>query len=273
MFRLSDVQRRAVAVITFNFPSPAFLWVLTESQKPCRQPELMVLPLRLAVQVYSGITPPQALLDAVAASEKRQDFPASHSPTSGRPPRPAADPHAAGSAPQGDIYEEAPPSYEDALADGIGPVDGPRREYNPPNTSTTNRPSEHVTDTKTPVSSDRGNERLYAQSGISTNSAESLDMLPTTPSPRPGSLPDSPVELPGEAKKVPPLAQPTQPELRSSSSSPENRKLHRNEPTAPNAVLQRVSTALDALTIKRKPVPGDEKSQGDTTSSFTSSWL
>jgi len=243
----------------------------TDSQMTYRQPELMVLPLRLAVQVYSGIAPPQALLDALAASEKRQDdFPASpsrrreyESPTSGRPPGPATGPHAAGNAPQGDTYEEAPPSYEDAMADGIGPVDGPRREYNPPNTSTTNRPSEHVTDMKTPVSSDRSNERLYAKSRISTDSAESLDMLPTTPGSRPGSLPDSPVELPGGANEVPPLAPPARPELRSSSSSPGNRKLHQNEPSAPNAVLQRVSTAPD-FTIKlgvpqRKPVPGDAK--------------
>ncbi|KAN0082023.1 hypothetical protein V8E54_003321 [Elaphomyces granulatus] len=251
--------------------------------KACRQPELNVLPLRLAVQVYSGIAPPQALLDAMASSEKRQeDFPASptsrhehESPTSERPPRPATGPHAANNAPQGDIYEEAPPSYEDAMADGIGPVDGPRREYNPPNTSTTNRPSEHVTDMKTPVSSERSNERLYAHSSMSTNSAESLDMLPTTPGSHPGSLPDSPVEPPGEAKEVQLLAPPTHPEPQPSSSSPGDKKLRQKEPSSPNLVLQRVSTASDLLTVKlgvpqRKPVPGDASPSRGATPFFTS---
>ena len=32
--------------------------------------------------------------------------------------------------PGDDIPDEAPPSYEDAMADDLGPVDGPRREYN-----------------------------------------------------------------------------------------------------------------------------------------------
>lgn len=35
--------------------------------------------------------------------------------------------------------DDAPPSYEDAIAEDIGPVDGPRRDYNqpdvPPNAS------------------------------------------------------------------------------------------------------------------------------------------
>ena len=34
--------------------------------------------------------------------------------------------------PSTEIPDEAPPSYEDALAEDMAPVDGPRREYNQP---------------------------------------------------------------------------------------------------------------------------------------------
>jgi len=60
------------------------------------QPELIVLPLRMPVQVFSGIAPPEY-----------------------GPPLPTGD-------------DDAPPSYEDAMAEDVGPVDGPRREYNQP---------------------------------------------------------------------------------------------------------------------------------------------
>ena len=37
----------------------------------------------------------------------------------------------------GVMGDAAPPSYEDAMAEEIGPVDGPRRDYHPPPTTTT----------------------------------------------------------------------------------------------------------------------------------------
>ena len=116
------------------------------------RPELIVLPLRLPVQVWSGIAPPPELLRAMSAHDKQQhanggalfgrpseppltyqDIPAhppstptqEHSPTEARvgsysAPNPA------------DIPDDAPPSYEDAMAEDIAPVDGPRRDYSVP---------------------------------------------------------------------------------------------------------------------------------------------
>ncbi|EGE00151.1 hypothetical protein TESG_07472 [Trichophyton tonsurans CBS 112818] len=123
---------------------------------------LIVLPLRMAVQVYSGIAPPQALLDAMNGQPSKGPIPApvqtpvfgfgpgpSHIPPSQpmagpgpgpspipmnpnipppQPPRPSPANHPV----LMENFEEAPPpSYEDAMADALAPVDGPRHEYNP----------------------------------------------------------------------------------------------------------------------------------------------
>ncbi len=107
-----------------------------------QKPELSVHPLRMPIQVYSGIAPPRALLEQMATRPAR---PAAQSPytASNLPPpnpvnRPAAGPSRP-SAPQppsdhvepspSDIPDEAPPSYEDAMADDLAPIDGPRRDY------------------------------------------------------------------------------------------------------------------------------------------------
>ncbi|EEQ33147.1 arrestin [Microsporum canis CBS 113480] len=130
--------------------------------------DLIVLPLRMAVQVFSGIAPPQALLDAMDGQPSKRPIPApvqgpgfgfgpgpgpgpgpGHLPPSQpmpgpgpgpspgvinpdipppQPPRPGPANHPMLT----EDYEEAPPpSYEDAMADALAPVDGPRREYNP----------------------------------------------------------------------------------------------------------------------------------------------
>ena len=111
------------------------------------RPELIVLPLRLPVKVYSGIAPPARLLvaltnqpapphalhdsniptDAVPGYDQRPHTPIS--PTGSDQQFPAR----IGSFSQPvDPDEPPPPSYEDAMADDIGPLDGPRRDYNPP---------------------------------------------------------------------------------------------------------------------------------------------
>lgn len=106
------------------------------------KPELTVQPLRMAVQVYSGIAPPQALLEQIASRPARPTTqppymasnlrpPGSvsgHSPNPLRPsaPQPPSD-HVEPS--PSDIPDEAPPSYEDAMADDLAPIDGPRRDY------------------------------------------------------------------------------------------------------------------------------------------------
>lgn len=126
------------------------------------KPELMVLPLRLPVQVYSGIAPPPDLLQRIRASQLEVPVgpfaptiatgPTPLSPAAMYPPTPVTPssytqhqpPAPAGTAaayfrppgptqpPEGVGDVDAPPSYEDAMADEIAPVDGPRRDYSVP---------------------------------------------------------------------------------------------------------------------------------------------
>jgi hypothetical protein len=152
--------------------------------------------------VYSGIAPPQALLDAVAAEKggRRVPRPTRRPPEpSNPPPRPfgqvGALPPDTDLQPLQESYDDAPPSYEDAMADTLAPLDGPRREYNPPNAS------EPVADRKGSVNQGRQGQ---VASNISTSSQpsfenprrfsdsnESIDLLPTTPGSRASSIPDS----------------------------------------------------------------------------------
>ena len=104
----------------------------------------IVLPLRLTCEVWSGISPPKSL---VAAMESRPDLPPNKpvmkKPLSAQAAANVANYQAQAQAsvqpsPSNVQYaplpvgeEEPPPSYEDAMADNIGPVDGPRN-YQPP---------------------------------------------------------------------------------------------------------------------------------------------
>ena len=94
------------------------------------QPELMVQTICMPVQVFSGIRPPQALLDAMSHPGVPQPAPHGHftpqSPSASSRPPAAVDPS------PNDLPADAPPSYEDAIADDLGPIDGPRREYSQP---------------------------------------------------------------------------------------------------------------------------------------------
>jgi hypothetical protein len=176
------------------------------------KPQLIILPLRMPVKVYSGIAPPQALLDAIAESTS-QPFPSKATgstipDTNGRPaipPRPSGGPVPA---PSGPAYDEAPPSYEDAMAENLSPVDGPRREYHPPDASTV----ESGTDARSPVQMDKVREDGLAAEGSTLfrerererrSSSESFDMLPTTPPESiSGSPPASPVRRSQSTMKV-----------------------------------------------------------------------
>jgi hypothetical protein len=108
------------------------------------QPELAMQTLRMPCRLYSGIKPPQALIDQM--SRREQPVPQrrpSAAPSVAPPPfterpegphvpltqpgSPATDAVLAGAAPEG-----PPPSYEDAIADNLGPVDGNRGEYHQP---------------------------------------------------------------------------------------------------------------------------------------------
>lgn len=92
-----------------------------------RQNQFIVLPLHINVEVYSGIKPPAELLKRTEANPPKQHpipftgpSPAVAGPSTGLPPQ---------SAPG---YDDAPPSYEDAVAEHVPPVDGPRPGYRPP---------------------------------------------------------------------------------------------------------------------------------------------
>lgn len=104
--------------------------------------QLIVLPLRLPVKVYSGIAPPKALLEAgfnveagKPATLNVPQMQAPHTPTtpthagfnsanafSGQPEQPHAAP----------AYDDAPPSYEDAIGQDLPPINGYRGSYQPP---------------------------------------------------------------------------------------------------------------------------------------------
>jgi hypothetical protein len=128
------------------------------------------VPLRFPVTVYSGIEPPAALLEAMSTRPSRPPVPARPSSMSAAA-RPTHDPlyppqlATPGAAPP----DDAPPSYEDAMADDIGPVDGPRRDYS----GMTNEHAPSGFDTDSASAEKSGNfGRLFPGSG---------------PGPRPGS--------------------------------------------------------------------------------------
>lgn len=106
--------------------------------------QLVVLPLRLPVQVYSGIAPPPALLKSLEAGQAKSPT-ASFTQQPGRTqgvgqlssgPADTIPFASSSSSSQGTVnpssYEDAPPSYEDAIAQDLPPIDGPRRNYEPP---------------------------------------------------------------------------------------------------------------------------------------------
>ena len=96
----------------------------------------------MPVKVYSGIAPPATLIARMAEGAEpgflKPKKPASlgaaqASPSMPYSPPPASNlhPHVGASA-EGNPEELPPPSYEDAIAEDIAPVDGPRREYQQP---------------------------------------------------------------------------------------------------------------------------------------------
>ena len=103
-----------------------------------KSPELVVLPLRLPVVVYSGIKPPAELIARInqASSSLPSDARPMAGPSvgaaaaaAGQPPPPfSTGLQSAGDA-GGDLPDVAPPSYEDAMAQDLAPVDGRRRDY------------------------------------------------------------------------------------------------------------------------------------------------
>lgn len=124
---------------------------------------------------------------------------------SSRPPVPPRPAEAEAFDGVGEIYDEAPPSYEDAIAETLNPVDGPRREYNPPATSNSAR---STVDSETAANSSARTAKDHPERGPFTNartnsSSESFDMLPSTPpETHTGSPTTSPASRPLNTMKV-----------------------------------------------------------------------
>lgn len=173
---------------------------------------MMVLPLRLAVKVYSGIAPPPALLAAVDADRRARQQNATQPqvatldvcndeqppPMPERPPRnPNLAPASALEIAELEAPTEAPPSYEDAIADQFAPIEGPRHAFNGAAASTQSSQASAAGDVKTPVdtaSQSTKNDNEAPPRTPSRSSMESIDMLPQTPGSRPESLVDSLIE-------------------------------------------------------------------------------
>lgn len=218
----------------------------------------------MPVKVYSGIAPPKALLDAVAAAALQPSpstFTAQLTSPAGdggsrppMPPRPAtSEPVPANSSA---VYDDAPPSYEDAMAENLSPVDGPRREYHPPDTSAV----EPGADAKNPVQTGRVREDGPVAEGSAgpssrarRSSSESFDMLPATPpESMSGSPPTSPVRRSQSTMKV--SRGPVDDE-----SPPQYQALPETQLQAPNTVERRPShnspRPMNLGVPTRKPVP------------------
>lgn len=221
----------------------------------------------MPVRVFSGIAPPQALLDAMAAASLQPSSSCSKqkpqpslpaqvgSSRPPMPPRPTGEPVPVNS---GDVYDDAPPSYEDTMGDHLSPVDGPRREYHPPDASS-QRTVEYGTDSKSAAPPGKALEDEPAAEGSSAPrrghraSTESFDMLPTTPPESPsGSPPASPVRRPASMMKLP----------RSTvdeESPPQYEPVAGNQLDAPQAVQRQPSRnnlrPMNLGVPNRKPVP------------------
>ncbi|KAF2707226.1 arrestin [Pleomassaria siparia CBS 279.74] len=101
--------------------------------------QLIVLPLRLPVKVYSGIAPPKALLEATLTGDAGKLKPAYLEPNAQvQPPYTPHTPTGSGfasasaSPPAQVPYDDAPPSYEDAIGQDLPPINGYRGSYQPP---------------------------------------------------------------------------------------------------------------------------------------------
>ncbi|KAF2676967.1 hypothetical protein K458DRAFT_320671 [Lentithecium fluviatile CBS 122367] len=114
--------------------------------------QLVVLPLRLPVKVYSGIAPPKALLEATLTGDSNRPTekpglgPSLYPPPNAQAPiTPTTPTHqgftganafppaqGAPAAPHQPVYDDAPPSYEDAIGANLPPINGYRGSYLPP---------------------------------------------------------------------------------------------------------------------------------------------
>lgn len=149
---------------------------LTHGDSGAPRPELMTLPLRMRVKVYSGIKPSPALLKAIATPRQQPHLSplmGNHPPVAHAPPSPSTPSYEQHSPRVGTfthsqqpiLEDDAPPSYEDAMADDIGPVDGPRRNYDISSTPE-RRQNSFSSESKGSGLIRKPSERLFAQNNV-----------------------------------------------------------------------------------------------------------
>lgn len=231
---------------------------------------MMVLPLRLAVKVYSGIAPPPELLAAIDAGRRARQQNATRPetakfdvhndeqppPTPERPPR---DPNSA-LAPALEIAEleaptDAPPSYEDAIADQFAPIEGPRHAFNGAAVSPQSSHASAAGDIKTPVDSASQctkNDNDPPPRTPSRSSEESIDMLPQTPGSRPESLVDSLIEEDPPASMLDAGRQAST----TAQTQPEELIVHGGQSSHATSNPSRSPRPFNTGVPRRRPVPG-----------------
>ncbi|KAF3032658.1 hypothetical protein E8E12_003478 [Didymella heteroderae] len=104
--------------------------------------QLVVLPLRLPVKVYSGIAPPKALLESALTGEAGKTANLGVPPPAQGPHMPSMPTHTgfggpstspnATHRPQSESFEAPPPTYEEAVGQDLPPINGYRGTYQPP---------------------------------------------------------------------------------------------------------------------------------------------
>ena len=171
------------------------------------------------------------------------------------PPRPTA---ALAPINSDEFQEEAPPSYEDAMAETLSPLEGPRREYYPPDASSCSSSFrstvEPGADAKSPVGgAPRTSGGIYGNPGANSSS-ESFDMLPSSPpESRSGSPLGSPVARQQSVLKIHKAPLPVE------DSPPQYRLVAENPQPAQGQESQRPSRRMNLGVPSRKPVPSPSR--------------
>ncbi|KAL3432487.1 hypothetical protein BDV09DRAFT_174039 [Aspergillus tetrazonus] len=226
--------------------------------------QLIILPLRVPVRVYSGVAPPAALLEAMATNTQdkpKRPIPTPSSPRTEdmeRPPIPPRPSAALAPINSDEFQEEAPPSYEDAMAETLSPLEGPRREYYPPDASSCSSSFrstvEPGADAKSPVGgAPRTSGGIYGNPGANSSS-ESFDMLPSSPpESRSGSPLGSPVARQQSVLKIHKAPLPVE------DSPPQYRLVAENPQPAQRQESQRPSRRMNLGVPSRKPVPSPSR--------------
>ncbi|KAL4945936.1 hypothetical protein BDV06DRAFT_183659 [Aspergillus oleicola] len=232
--------------------------------------QLIITPLRMPVRVYSGITPPPALLEAMAAKPDNKPKMPTHTPSwpreedTDRPPMPPRPTVAPPPINPEDVQDEAPPSYEDAMAETLSPLEGPRREYYPPDASSSRSPVEARTgaDAKPSVGDGPKSPGSAMYSNQEANSSsESFDMLPSSPpESRSGSPLGSPVARQQSVLKIhkaPLLMEDSPPQYQLVAENPQS-------PPAQEQEAQRPSRRMNLGVPSRKPVPSPSRTNSQS---------